>query len=422
MLSRLISLLRRIPAVKWAFTRLRPLPHGGSIDGAAVVAEQPVIVADSTEALPALDTGIGTDPLRGDAAVAEDGTAHPVIAEAAADIAGSDDSLQQAPSDVEPVFVAEVLVLDEVAGETVDASKTVDVPEPVIDNDPPVEVSTKLEPVATEAVAAIDIEDEPAKAAEPVISSDSSPELAADVEPDVVEETSSNLEVASVEVASIEVASADAPALVVADDPSIVAAVDVGPVVDDSQVTLADRDVPAEPVAEESIDSDPTSGTAVAIEPVAASDPAPVAAEDASADAIVVTHDEPAPALAAPAEEIRSAPKLRAKATEPADRIALIRQRWAESGVRMWNPRLHGTGEATLNIQGSVGLLPPAPGETMPRYDKLEFKMLGGQIVCEGVIVEAPAQASHRSFTRLAEPGKLDRVREPVRERQAALA
>jgi hypothetical protein len=48
--------------------------------------------------------------------------------------------------------------------------------------------------------------------------------------------------------------------------------------------------------------------------------------------------------------------------------------------------------------------------------------MLGGQIVCEGVIVEAPAQASHRSFTRLAEPGKPDRVREPVRERQAALA
>ena len=31
-LSRLISLLRRIPAVKWAFTRLRPSPHGGSID------------------------------------------------------------------------------------------------------------------------------------------------------------------------------------------------------------------------------------------------------------------------------------------------------------------------------------------------------------------------------------------------------
>lgn len=422
MLSRLISLLRRIPAVKWAFTRLRPLPQGGSIDGAAVVAEQPVIVTDSADALPALDTGIGTDPLRSDAAVAEDDTARPVIAEAAADIAGSDESLQQSPTEVEPVVVAEVLASDEVISETVDGSKPVDVPEPVIDNDPPVEVSTKLESVATEAVAAIDIEDEPAKAAKPVISSDPSPELAADVEPDVVEETSSNLKVVSVEVASVEVASVDAPALVVADDPSIVAAVDVEPVVDDTQVTLADPDVSAEPVAEDSIDSDPTCDTAVAIEPIAASDPAPLAAEDSSADAILVTHDERAPALAAPTEEIRSAPKLRAKATEPADRAALIRQRWAESGIRMWNPRLHGTGEATLNIQGSVGLLPPAPGETMPRYDKLEFKMLGGQIVCEGVIVEAPAQASHRSFTRLAEPGKLDRIREPVRERQAALA
>jgi hypothetical protein len=88
----------------------------------------------------------------------------------------------------------------------------------------------------------------------------------------------------------------------------------------------------------------------------------------------------------------------------------------------MWNPRLHGTGEATLNIQGSVGLLPPAPGETMPRYDKLEFKMLGGQIVCEGVILEAPGQASRHSFTRLAEPSKIERGREPAQERQAALA
>ncbi|QDF42427.1 hypothetical protein FJN17_19015 [Bradyrhizobium symbiodeficiens] len=410
-------MLRRIPAVKWAFTRLRPLPHGGSIDGAAVVAEQPVIVADGAEALPALDTGIRTDPLRSDAAVAEDGTAHPVIAETPADVGGNDDSLQRAPTEFQPVIMTAVLASDEVAGETVDGPKPVDGPEPVKGDDAPVELSTTLEPVATEAVATIDVADEPAKADEPVISSDPSPEFAADVEPDVAEQTSSN-----VEVASVEVAPADAPALVVADDPSTVAAVDVGPVVDDSQVTPAGRDVSAEPVAEDSPDSDPTSGAAMAIEPAAAGDPAPVVAEDSSADAVVDTHDEPAPALAAPVDGIRSAPKLHAKVAEPADRTALIRQRWAESGIRMWNPRLHGTGEATLNIQGSVGLLPPAPGETMPRYDKLEFKMLGGQIVCEGVIVEAPAQASHRNFTRLAEPGKLDRVREPVRERQAALA
>jgi hypothetical protein len=88
----------------------------------------------------------------------------------------------------------------------------------------------------------------------------------------------------------------------------------------------------------------------------------------------------------------------------------------------MWNPRLHGTGNAALNIQGRIGLLPPAPGETMPRYDKLEFKLLGGQILCEGVIVEAPAAAGHRSFTTLAEPVKSERAREPLRERQAALA
>ena len=80
----------------------------------------------------------------------------------------------------------------------------------------------------------------------------------------------------------------------------------------------------------------------------------------------------------------------------------------------MWNPRLHGTGDATLNIQGRIGLLPPEPGETMPRYDKLEFKMLGGQIVCEGVIVEAPVHAGQRSFTRLAEPRGTDRTREPA--------
>ncbi len=131
---------------------------------------------------------------------------------------------------------------------------------------------------------------------------------------------------------------------------------------------------------------------------------------------------EPAPAHEPPAPEMRNAPKVRARPAEPTDRTALIRQRWAETGIRMWNPRLHGTGEAALNIQGSIGLLPPAAGETMPRYDKLEFKMLGGQIVCEGVIVEAPAQPGNRSFTRLVEPRNTERVREPTRERQAVLA
>ncbi len=151
----------------------------------------------------------------------------------------------------------------------------------------------------------------------------------------MAEETSSNLQVASVDVApvdvaSVDVASVDAPALVVADDPSTVAVVDVEPVLDDTHVTLADRDVPAEPVAEDKIDSDSASGTAVATEPVA-SDPAPVAAEDSSADALVVTHDEPAPALAAPSRSSQCAETSRRRPRNTADRTALIRQRWAEN-------------------------------------------------------------------------------------------
>jgi hypothetical protein len=192
--------------------------------------------------------------------------------------------------------------------------------------------------------------------------------------------------------------------------------------VDETPVIVVNAEVPAPVVVETSIDSEPAPSVAAEIEPVVANDPSPitaVVAEETIADAPVAATDIE-PALVSPAPKSPSAPKARAKIVEPADRAALIRQRWAETGIRMWNPRLHGTGDATLNIQGRVELLPPAPGETMPRYDKLEFKMLGGQIVCEGVIVEAPAHASQRSFTRLAEPVKP--TREPVRERQAALA
>jgi hypothetical protein len=64
----------------------------------------------------------------------------------------------------------------------------------------------------------------------------------------------------------------------------------------------------------------------------------------------------------------------------------------------MWNPDVHGARHAALNIQGRVELLPPEPGETLSRYDKLEFKMVRSdvdgqtvdQIVCEGVVVDPP--------------------------------
>ena len=347
MLSRLISLLRRIPAVKWAFTRLRPLPHSGGIDVAPIVADEPPAV-DVADAALALDTGMSTEALHSDAdiavtaPVAEDDSTISVIVEspsaAPSDIQVSDDSSRAAHPEIEPI-------------------------------------------VEEEAPVSSDVDNEPADIPKLIIGNDASAELPTDVEPVVAEETF----VSSVDV---ETTSADIP--------------------------------------EVSIDSEASPSVAVEIEPVLANDPLPIttfAAGGSSVDSpIVPTSNEPEPVLASPAPEIRNAPKARARAAEPVDRTTLIRQRWAETGIRMWNPRLHGTGDATLNIQGRVELLPPAAGENLPRYDKLEFKMLGGQIVCEGVIVEAPAQADKRSFTRLAEPGKSDRVREPVRERQAVLA
>lgn len=397
MLSRLISLLRRIPAVKWAFTRLRPVQHGGSIDATPAaadvsavivqdivqdiavqgVAAQDVAEAASTQGAE-ISTASGLGEAKSEAAApsAQDDAAISVIAESPpavpTEAGAGDDSSRETPPDIGPV-------VEEEASAAAIETATEDAPEPAISNDPL--------PVAAEAVVTVET---------------SSP---GDVERDPL----------------------DAAALVVDDARASDVTVDVEPTVDAPSVTSADAEVLAQPASSETdFDSGPSPDDAGAIEPAVEDGVAPVAAvvaEHGPADtASVATEVAPAPALVSPAPERRSAPILRARAAEPADRTALIRQRWAESGIRMWNPRLHGTGEATLNIQGSVGLLPPAPGETMPRYDKLEFKMLGGQIVCEGVIVEAPAQASQRSFTRLAEPAKLERVREPARERQAALA
>jgi hypothetical protein len=83
---------------------------------------------------------------------------------------------------------------------------------------------------------------------------------------------------------------------------------------------------------------------------------------------------------------------------DQSERQKLIRRRWIETGIKMWNPDIHGAGHAALNIQGRTELLPPKSGETLPGYDTLEFKMVrscvNGQttnlIVCEGVVVDLP--------------------------------
>lgn len=380
MLSRLISLLRRIPAVNWAFTRLRPLPHRGSIDVAPIAMDaSPAVIEDVAATAQAPIAEISTAPVRDDAAPA---TQAPVADTAVSVVAEN-------PSD--DIFTSD------------DSS-----PERVTENEAPA-----APPVAEEVlVSPTDAENEPVADADLAIIGDASPAEIDSVFEEVV--------VSSPDVAT---ASTDVPDAVVEAAPSPDVSAEVETVtVEAIPVLLGDANSVAPDVSEAGADSDPE--FAVEVAPAPANDVPLVSAvaRAASESASVAIEIEPAPPLESPAPEIRSAPKARARAAEPADRAALIRQRWAETGIRMWNPRLHGTGEAALNIQGSVGLLPPAAGETMPRYDKLEFKMLGGQIICEGVIVEAPAQANHRSFTRLAEPRNIERVREPTRERQAALA
>jgi hypothetical protein len=74
------------------------------------------------------------------------------------------------------------------------------------------------------------------------------------------------------------------------------------------------------------------------------------------------------------------------------EREWLIRRRWAETGIRLWNPNVHGAGFAALGIQGRVELLQPDPGEMLPRYDRLEFELIEGRIVCEGVVVDPPSR------------------------------
>ena len=348
MLSRLISLLRRIPGVRWALTRLRPLPHGASIDVAPVA----VVSAPVADVAPTLDPGIGAELLRHDMDIAvavpaaEPDTAVSDIAESPSaapvdigigEIAYAEPSIRIEPAACEETLVSPAAITNE---PTEDA-------EHAASSDTPAETSTELAPAGAEVVGGADIEPAPLAVLEFVSNDEPSPKLDTD-----------------------------------------------RVLTDDASVTRVEAGAPALEASEPDGDSAPRVALEIA----------------------------PRPVIAVPVAQVRSAPKPRAKASLPVDRAALIRQRWAESGIRMWNPRLHGAGDATLNIQGRVELLPPAAGETMPRYDKLEFKMLGGQIVCEGVIVEAPAHASQRSFTRLAEPGKPDRAREPVRELQAALA
>lgn len=379
MLSRLISLLRRIPAVNWALTRLRPLDNGGI-----------KVVPTAADASPAIADDVAATA---QAPIAESSTA-PVREET--DLAAT---TPVAENDAAGSLIAENPSDDICISDDSSSVRTTEIEAPA------------TSPVAEEApVSSADAEHEPVGEADLAIIGDASPaEIHSDVAVEVVV-SSSDVATASTDVADAVIEAAPSPDVSAEVETVAVEAI---------PVLLGDANSVAAAVSESRADSETA---LVEIAPAPANDALLATAVATAANDSSSGVSDIAPALPSPSPDIRSVPKGRAKAAEPADRAALIRQRWAETGSRMWNPRLHGTGEAALNIQGSVGLLPPAPGETMPRYDKLEFRMLGGQIVCEGVIVEAPIQASHRSFTRLVEPRPIERARDPARERQAVLA
>ena len=80
------------------------------------------------------------------------------------------------------------------------------------------------------------------------------------------------------------------------------------------------------------------------------------------------------------------------KSNVQSEREELIRRRWRETGIKMWNPDVHGIGKAALKIQGREGVLPIKPGQALPGYDELEFKLLGSRIICEDVVVDPPTR------------------------------
>ena len=133
---------------------------------------------------------------------------------------------------------------------------------------------------------------------------------------------------------------------------------------------------------------------------------APVISEllDGERSVTTQTADQPAAVLKPSSDHEIAAPET----NDQSERENLIRRRWSETGMKLWNPRLHGAGHAALNIQGQGKLLPPKPGEKLPRYDTLEFKMVrsnvNGQavdrIVCEGVVVDPPVKRNTAAAVR----------------------
>jgi hypothetical protein len=164
---------------------------------------------------------------------------------------------------------------------------------------------------------------------------------------------------------------------------------------------------PAEPRAGD-VAVGPPVASERAVEQVAVVPEPPVASESTLERVAVVPEppavsENPVERVAVVVEQPGAADVAKPETDPKSARQDLIRRRWAETGIKMWNPDVHGAGKAALSIQGGAALLPPKQGETMPRYDRLEFRMMrsevegqADQIICEGVVVDPPRRRAGR--------------------------
>lgn len=360
-LKRLAMALRQIPAVEFALAKFKTLLRGRTN-------EEPVV---TSALLPPADDvandgtaeAIASTPVEPDCATGDCIESDAPVIEPACSEALEIDDAETAPIEAEAVAPDAV----EIAGAASDI---------VADDDLALLVTTPelleapAEPVETDVVVVDAVASEPA-----VI--------------DVGEAAGLDLQTVADETDETTVEAGEVAAVATASD-------DLAPETD-----VAENDTPA---AVDQVESEAVEAPRIAAEPVAneAAEPGVAAIDTVEVPALgagdIASFEAPSDDCATrEAESVAVTPTV-AKPDDVSEREALIRRRWKETGIMMWR----GAGQSTLCIQGSVALLPPKPGETMPQYDRLEFRLIDARIVCEGFVVEAPAALKNRSFARAA--------------------
>ncbi|MCP3470742.1 hypothetical protein NLM33_10465 [Bradyrhizobium sp. CCGUVB1N3] len=401
-LTRLAIALRRIPAVEFAFAKFKSLLRGRTNDESAVVSEFQAPAADAAK----------DDVARG---AAEAETVEPDTVQAgpdgtetaAAELVATDtveaEEIEAPATEAPATDVAETATAETGAAE-IDADEPVttsvcdnvspamasdDFPrreiETVEGDDLPVEVEiAEIESAQTPLVAIESAEADSAEAEtiEPVALS--TEDVTAHVAPS---EDSSEAVVAETDVLPLDSAEADIVG---------VEAIETAPFEIKTESEAAQPDV-IEPEAVEAAPSLVETFERGAADPDAAKTVAAISVETDVVQLDLVDTDSveaaPVEAVIAKADIVASAAVT--KSDDLCDRETLIRRRWKETGIRMWR----GTGQSVLCIQGRIALMPPKPGETMPGYDRLEFRLINGLIICEGFVVDPPEPPRTSQFT-----------------------